>query len=759
MRDKTSCGRGARAGGPFHSVLSVAKGKVAAAAVAVFASVPAIAATTDAADAVVRDLRGASWVCPAAVRAATNTTFEFRIPFDAAQAGQGRLALAADTVYSVLLNGRAVCETGRFPDVPPLRWYDVLALDGVRKGANELVVRLYVQGVDSFQHIPGDPGLAFALDAPGVRLASGATSGIRWRRLDACRSEGVPRVTFQLGFSFEYDAAKTGGEWRAVAAEDCARPASAFDLRRRPVAPSEVLPAIPTRVVAQGALAADGVADDVAGGMDAAKIASLPFSELFPGATDAALPSEEGLRVAERFLKDGFSVTVDLGREEVGLLDLELETDAGTVVDVGHGEHAEDGRVRTRIGDRSFAGRYRARDGRQAFCHWARRMAGRYVQLQVRGAKTRFVLHRVSVKPVLMPMTEREPPQGLTAREREIFRTSARTLRLSMHEHYEDCPWREQALYANDARNQILAGACAFADAGPFAALSLELLGRGVRDDGWIDLCMPARIPRAIPSFTFAWTLAVCDHWTIYRDRATAERLYPVIAAILAKRVGEMKDGLLPCPRGARYWHFYDWEEGLSGHDQAKDGEFWFDSPLNLLFALALEAGEKMASDLGHGETSEEWKQARGRLVAAVRARFWDGARGEFRLYAGDDVANAPACELSQALALLAGAVPEGKADALVAKLAGPSEWTKASLSQSFYKYEALVRAGGAAAEKARASIDAIWGAMLDAGATSFWEVEEGWRAFDGAGSLCHGWSAIPAYFYGRPQMRERASE
>ena len=116
-------------------------------------------------------------------------------------------------------------------------------------------------------------------------------------------------------------------------------------------------------------------------------------------------------------------------------------------------------------------------------------------------------------------------------------------------------------------------------------------------------------------------------------------------------------------------------------------------------------------------------------------------------------------CGLSQALALLAGAVPEGKADALVAKLAGPSKWTKASLSQSLYKYEALVRAGGAAAEKARASIDATWGAMLDAGATSFWEVEEGWRAFDGAGNLCHGWSAIPAYFYGRPQMRERASE
>lgn len=695
--------------------------------------------------------RNAKWICPAELRAATNTTFEFRTLFEATKAGQGRLALTADTVYSVVLNGKVAYETGRFPDVPPLRWCDVLALDGVKQGKNELVVRLYVQGDNSFQHIPGDPGLAFALEAPGVRMASGAASGIHWRRVAAYQAEGVPRITSQLGYSFVYDATKASGAWQPVVAADCVRPMSACELRWRPVAPSAVLPAIPTRVVAQGVLDSSKVPDDIAGGMDAAKITPLAFAELFAGQTDAALPSRAGLRVADRFLQDGFSVTVDLGREEVGLLDIEIDTDAGVVVDIGHGEHAEDGRVRTKIGNRNFAGRYRARDGRQTFCHWVRRMGGRYVQLQVRGAKTHFTLHRVSVKPVMQPMTEKAPPPGLTAREQEIFRTAVRTLRLSMHEHYEDCPWREQGLYANDARNQILAGAYAFEDAGPFAALSLELLGLGLHeDDGWIELCMPAKIPTAIPSFTFAWVLAVRDHWTIYRDRVTAERLYPTLAAILDQHVGEMKGGLLPCPRGARYWHFYDWKEGLWGHDQAKDGEFWFDSPLCLFFALALEAGEQMASDLGHAETAAKWKQVRSELVAAIRERFWDGAKGEFRLSVGDHVPDLPACELSQALALLAGAVPEGKVDALVAKLAEPSGWTKASLSQSLYKYEALVRAGGDAAKKARASINATWGAMLDAGATSFWEVEEGWRAFGGAGSLCHGWSAIPAYFYGR---------
>ena len=37
---------------------------------------------------------------------------------------------------------------------------------------------------------------------------------------------------------------------------------------------------------------------------------------------------------------------------------------------------------------------------------------------------------------------------------------------------------------------------------------------------------------------------------------------------------------------------------------------------------------------------------------------------------------------------------------------------------------------------------------MLDHGATTVWEDDEGAAAFDNAGSLCHGWSAIPIYYF-----------
>ena len=39
---------------------------------------------------------------------------------------------------------------------------------------------------------------------------------------------------------------------------------------------------------------------------------------------------------------------------------------------------------------------------------------------------------------------------------------------------------------------------------------------------------------------------------------------------------------------------------------------------------------------------------------------------------------------------------------------------------------------------------------MLDAGATTFWETELGAEDFGGAGSLCHGWSALAVHYFVR---------
>ena len=99
----------------------------------------------DSADVAASLFGDARWLWPAELGAATNTVVEFRQTFAADQASSARLAIAADTVYRVELNGRAVY-WGRFPDVPPQRFYDVLSLNDVRAGENELKVSVYAQG-------------------------------------------------------------------------------------------------------------------------------------------------------------------------------------------------------------------------------------------------------------------------------------------------------------------------------------------------------------------------------------------------------------------------------------------------------------------------------------------------------------------------------------------------------------------------------------------------------------------------------------
>lgn len=676
---------------------------------------------------------GADWICPTPLAQATNVTVEVRSPFVAARPGRAELAVSADAVYAVRLNGRTVVTTARLPDIPPRRFYDVWTLEGLVAGTNELAFSVYYPGIDNSRFRAGAPGLRFALSGAGC--AASSSDAADWRFSASDRADGVPLVSSQLGFSFEHDAAAKPAAWRAVSADDRTRPPAAASWVRRPVAPPEVLPFVGARLTAYGTLDGSPVPTDAAAGMDA---------------TPMRPASDGGLDV-----RAGLWYLLDLGREEAGLLEIEVDAEAGTVVDIGYAEHAENGRIRTFINGRHFAGRYRARDGRQTFCHWQYRVAGRYLQLHVRGARTRFALIRAGLRPVLRTdVTERPVPDGLDAREQAIWQTAVRTLRLSMHEHYEDCPWREQALYANDARNQMLAGRFAFEDDGAFAAHSLDLLGAGTdANDGWLELCMPARVPITIPSFTFAWTLAVADHFRLYRDRAFAARMLPKVRDILARRLAERRAGLLPRPSGARYWQFYDWAPGLDGHQaevtDSSNGPT-FDAPLNLFFLQALEADATLAAELGDRTTAEVWRTAAAELRRNVRERFWNAAHGCLDTFAGT-TDGAAVHELTQALALLADAVPPSARGTLAEKLSEPSDWIETTLSQSLHKYEALVRMGPPFRAKAIRHMNATWGRMLDAGATSFWEMKEGWRAFDAAGSLCHGWSAIPIYIYSLP--------
>lgn len=676
------------------------------------------------------------WLWPKELGTVTNAVLEFRTAFASTKRTPVSFAVAADTVYAVSLNG-GEWKTGRFPNVPPSGFFDVLDMGECKSGENWISLKLYVQGCDSFQYIPGRQGIVFRLYGDGVDVESGA--GVEWRVSRRDRIDGVPVVTRQLGYSFVYDASLPEDPWRKIEPEDVGPAASGLELFRRPVPPPAVLPAAPWRIVAQGSLDGSPVPEMIAAGMDATVMTSVEAEEFF---------GSDGRTVAPRWFKDGFYVLVDLGREEAGLLSMDIETDAGTVVDIGYAEHSENGRISVKLRGYLFAGRYRAKEGANSYCRWARRIAGRYIQIHVRGARSRFRLDRLTLKPVEFPVREAPLPAFAKGTVADIWRTCTRTLRLCMHEHYEDTPWREQAMYANDSRNQMLSGYYAFGEDNRMPEHCLRLLSRGIGDDGWMSLCVPTRIGRPIPSFTFSWVLSVDDHLKHRNDRGFVGEMMPSVSAVLERRLCELKDGLLPCPKAPRrYWQFYDWSKDLGNETLGMWEGDRFDAPLNLFCLLAFEAGARCADAVGDGERARRWRDAAEQMRKAVRKAFWNAQKCRMETAVGKNLAPA---ELVQSLALLADAVPRESRRAVAVKLSSPSDWTETSLSQSIYKYEALLSEGGDVADAALRSMTMVWKRMLDDGATSFWEVKEGWTAFGGLASLCHGWSAIPVYIYSK---------
>ncbi len=679
---------------------------------------------------------------------------DFRRTFTLPEApGQVRLYISADSRYAVSVNGRPV-PASQYADYAHYKVYDTVDITAwVHPGQNVLAVLGYFQGEDSSVCRPGEAGVLFAVESEcGEPVYSDASTLCR-PSVDYVSGE-VERVSPQLSFSFHFRAAqqdgwaeksyRPDGRW-SPARETGARP----PLCPRPIRMPEWRPRRPARLITQGVFF-DNLPPSVPCGerMQRAALAFRPAEELGLPTAPAALPCDEGLTLASEE-GDGLYALIDLGAEEAGLLDFELALPQEATVLIGYGEHLDDLRPRTSVGGRQFAAVYQGRAGRQHFTHSLKRIAGRYVVLYVYARS--FRLMYAGIRPTVYPVRRRPAFRCADALHNRIFEVSRRTLELCMHEHYEDCPWREQALYAMDSRSQMLFGYYVF-DNPEFARASLRLLSLGLREDGLLELCAPARVPVTIPAFSLSFVTAVCEHLAFCGDRAFAWEMLPTVERILRcfwQRREE--NGLVPRFDGDAYWNFYEWSEGLDGGVIGQNSRLpkTYDAPLNALLSSALADTAGLYERLGEPDGASRCRAAQKSLNAALE-QFWDAGEEAYATYL-TDTGRCHYSSLSQSLLLLSGAVPESRLDALLHKLSlTPDGWVPVTLSCTLFKYEALLRRPRTYATWVREDIGRIWGGMLYAGATSFWETARGGWDFDRAGSLCHGWSAVPLYFYYR---------
>lgn len=709
-------------------------------------------------------LAPARWVW-ADLPPAPNQTVDFLCSFTVSDPAACRVFVSVNGQYALYLDGAFVAND-QFADYETWKVYDELSLCGhVHIGSNRLSLGAYWQGEASSTWRPFAPGVCFAV-YEGERLLAASGETTLCRQNTRYAAAGVEKITGQLGYSFCYDATAP-----LPAAAPARVLAHDWPLHPRPVKKLRLDPPLPAAVAALGTMQPAGENSpacvtipscaDTPTGENAPANAAVPTHALTqpPVPTPArrlqnaplvaaAPPAATRLPTAGGLTLTGNFVLLDLGSEQVGyfLLDVELRT-PGEIL-IGWGEHLEDLRVRTAVGGRNFAARCRVGAGRTRFFYPYKRLGLRYVQLWLPGAG---ILHYAGVRPAFYPL---ERVNLFTCADRlqaQIYRTGLRTLLHCMHEHYEDCPWREQALYTMDSRNQMLCGYYAFEEY-DFARASLRLMALSLRADHTLELTSPGKVDITIPSFTAIYLVQLGEYLRYSGDGAFVRTVLPVARDIAEGFLARVEqNGLIRRFAGREYWNFYEWQTGLAGRCGAEEPEEQtaFDAPLAAFVSLGLQQMEYICEKLGQPEDARRYGAAAAELNAAIDRVFWQPEKGWYATTLTADGRLVHACELTQALAVCCGAVPRARLEGVLRTLTGGmgADFYPVTLSHSIFKYEALLRLPARYGRLVFGQLADIFGGMLYRGATTFWETADGAAAFEKAGSLCHAWSAVPVYF------------
>ncbi|MFH2069069.1 MAG: family 78 glycoside hydrolase catalytic domain [Candidatus Omnitrophota bacterium] len=673
-----------------------------------------------------------------------NQYIQFRKCFNLQQKPvEATIKISVDSDYQLFVNEVEVF--GRqFSDYPHYRSFNTHQVSScLQKGKNVISVLAYHRGEDSFEYRKGRPGLIFQMSTgKDVLMVSDAS----WDcRLSPTFTSGpVPKVTRQLGFTVNYDAGKED-EWQktgySLAGWDKVReisgPTDGYwkNLRPRPLPALVQGEFLPGRLVAKGTIIRGEI--------------STPARTM-----DGSFKRAERLSQSKTIQpfsdkNKGVFLVFDLGREETGLLQFSLQAPGGTLVDIGHGEHLDDLGVRTFVGGREFADRYICREGINNFTLPFRRLGCRYLEFHISGFNEPITFCSAGIVPLSYPTEERGSFSSSDSLVNQTRKTAVRTLKLCMHEHYEDCPWREQSLYAFDSRNQALYGYYAFGEY-DFPEISFSLLGWGLHEDGLLEMCAPGRIPFTIPSFSLVWISALRDHF-LFSGRARLFRKFrptidKILASFLVRR--DEQTGLYKLFEGNQYWSFYEWAPGLEQKNETErgtTGDFRLDAPHNLFLLEAIEAYRDMLVFSGEEEAAAGWQQKSAVLKKAIHNNFWDRKR---KLYAtfSDRSRKWHYSELVQTLAVTYGLGPTGVRSHLRKIIFNSPHLVPMSLSTMLYAGQALFGSGLKEQIKLLETCSRTFSSMLYKDATSLWETTRGADDFEYAGSLCHGWSALPIW-------------
>lgn len=303
---------------------------------------------------------------------------------------------------------------------------------------------------------------------------------------------------------------------------------------------------------------------------------------------------------------------------------------------------------------------------------------------------------------------------------------------------FEDGPKRDRRLWLGDLRLQALVNDVTFARH-DLVRRCLYLFAGHTREDGMVSanvFVQPDVV--ADDTFLFDYSLFFVDvlynHWQSAEDVETARELWPT-----ARRQVEL--ALSRCgPSGIvrdsdDWWVFIDWQASLNKQAAAQGV---------LIYCLqrAVWLAERFEPEL-----AARYRTRLQQLKAAALDSFWDERQGFY--------ISGPLRQVSWAsqiwLVLAEVGTPQQRREIMRNLEKNPPAIAMNTPYLRHHYIAALLQCG--LRDEAIAQIKAYWGAMVDYGADTFWEIfDPAHPDFSPYGSklinsYCHAWSCTPAWF------------
>jgi hypothetical protein len=652
------------------------------------------------------------------------------------------LHIAAESTYRLYINGR---EIGRGParGTRTLNFadsYEIAPL--LHPGENWISVLVACANIPSFKYAPARPAVLVQLSDGSVLTDASwqVQAASDWRR-------DVAIYTVQTGFSEWHDLRKEPSGWQvgrdrsAWETPEIIAPTDGLSSKRllpRDIPPLAVTSYLPRAVPVAASLPPLPSSEDTA----IARLLSNERHEPLPLPAAQLLKPDAGpLVVAPQPGGGGVTLILDFGQDFIGGFELDVTAPDATIMDVGYEERLRDNRLKLSLGSYAFADRFILGAGRQTVTN-AHERGFRFLQLAFRSFSQPVSIHAARATDSRYPIVPRGTFHSSDALLNSIFSACALTLSTTATDTFLDCPWREIAFWVNDLLVENVTFLQAFGDS-RLNARCLRLAFSQRRTDNLIPgVCPSDNTDHLVLVAANLFVPLMLEEYLMYTgDQDLVKELLPQVLDILQTfSKWQDTDGLVTPPK--KHWNFIDWSYPagvLEGRSTAV---------LSFFHAMALDSTARLMRRLDVPGDVKALQAQADRIARAADSRFWNAEKDCYAEWVEKDAPTGLYSQLSHAVAVLSGRVPESHRNA-VADALNREDLLKPELYLHHLVLRALAATGRTPAALER--IRKYWGPIVLSSSPTIWEFgvsgHQGKDAFGGSGSLCHGFATTPISF------------